>query len=109
ERDVGAEGELADAVAVLVGVAVRPELALEVAARAARGRQASACDLERQRRLLEVAVLRTEVVARRPVADEGAVDARRRREHFARRQVRPVARADQPAGLHPRERWIERR
>src|ERR1700716_2867744 len=36
ERDVGAEGELADATAVLVGVAVLPELLLEILARAVR-------------------------------------------------------------------------
>ena len=36
ERDVGAERQLADAVAVLVGVAVVPELALELLAIAVR-------------------------------------------------------------------------
>ena len=109
ERDVGAERELADAVAVLIGVAVRPELALQVGAIGTRRGQAAARHLERQRRRGQIAVFRSEVVARRGVADERAVDGRRRREDLARRQIRPVARADEPARLDPGERRIERR
>ena len=41
EREVGAEGELADAIAVLVGVAVVPELPLELLPLAVRGRPAA--------------------------------------------------------------------
>ena len=61
-----------------------PELALQIGARAARGLQASAGDLEPERRGAQVAALRTEVVARGPVAHEDAVHARRRREDFCR-------------------------
>ena len=42
EREVGAEGQLADAVAVLVGVAVAPELLLQLLALALRADQAAA-------------------------------------------------------------------
>ena len=74
EREVGAERQLADAVAVLVGVAVVPELALEILALAVRATQPPAGDLERQRRRAQIAVLRSEVVAGGAVADEDAVD-----------------------------------
>src|SRR5262249_23220731 len=97
QGDVGAERELADAVAVLVGVAVVPELALEIGARAARGPQRAAGNLEGERRRAQAAVLGAEVIAGGAVADEPAVDALRRREHFARRQVRPVAAVDEAA------------
>ncbi len=64
---------------------------------------------QRQRAGAQVAVFRAEVVAGGAVADEHAVDAQRRGEHFARRQVRPVAAVDEAAGLHPGQRRIERR
>src|SRR5437762_12556498 len=48
ERDVGAEGELADAIAFAVGVAVAPELAFEIGAGAADCTQSPAGDFERQ-------------------------------------------------------------
>src|SRR5207248_8929772 len=103
--DVRPEGELADTVAVFVGVAVVPELLLEVGARAMHRDQASFGNLQRERRGREVAVLLPEVVARGAIADEHAVDARRGGEDLAGRQVRPVARADEPAGLDPGGRW----
>ena len=109
ERDVGAEGELADAVAVLVGVAVVPELLLEILTVAVRRLQASAGDLQGQRAGAQVAVLGAEVVAGGAVADKHAVDAQRRGEHFARRQVRPVAAVDQAARFHPGQRGVEGR
>ena len=76
EPEVGAERELADAVAVLVGVAVAPEVALEIGALAAGRHQPAIADLQHERRALEVAVLAVEVVAGGAVADEHAVDGR---------------------------------
>src|SRR6267378_8144413 len=109
ERDVRAERQLADLVAVGVGMAIVPEFPLEILAGAVRRLQPAAGDLERQRRGSQVAVLRAEVVAGRAVADKDAVDARRRREHLAGRQIRPVAAVDEAAGLDPRILRIERR
>src|ERR1700681_259368 len=74
EAEVGAEGQLADAVAVLVGMAIVPEFLLEVLALAFDLPQTRAFDLEDQRGALQVAILAAEVVACGSVADEGAVD-----------------------------------
>jgi len=60
KREVGAERELADAVAVLVGVAVSVELALEIPALASNRHEAAARNLQRHRRGGQVAVLRPE-------------------------------------------------
>ena len=57
EAEVGAERELADAIAVGVGVAVVPEVALEIGAIAARRHEPAAADLEHERRSIERAVL----------------------------------------------------
>src|SRR3954468_16323939 len=86
QRQVGAERKLADAIAMLVGVAVLPEFLLEILSHAVRRPQAAAADVERERRRQQVAVLRAKVVAGGSVADEEAVYALRRREHFTRRQ-----------------------
>src|SRR5689334_18839456 len=69
--------------------------------------EASAFDFEDQWRALQVAVLAIEMVASGSVADEPAVDGGRRGENFARRQIRPVTRTDQAAGLHPVEPAVE--
>ena len=47
------------------------------------------------------------MIASRGIADESAVDGCGSREHFAGRQVGPVARADEAAGFHPVEAAIE--
>ena len=76
ERDVGAEGELADAIAVLVGVAVVPELPLEILARRSARRRSRPPAISSVSGVgAQVAVLRAEVVAGGAVADEHAVDA----------------------------------
>src|SRR4029079_15665102 len=70
EGDVGAERQFADPVAVLVGVAVGPEFALEVLARTVGGFEPAAGDLEPQRRRAQAALLRPEGGAGRAAADE---------------------------------------
>src|SRR2546430_17343617 len=79
QRDVGAEGELADAVAVFVGVAVLPELLLEVGARAMRSNEAALGDLQCQRRGREVALLPPEVIDGRVTCRQTTRPDRRRR------------------------------
>ena len=71
---------------------------------AARRDQSAAADLEHQRGAIEDAVFAVEVVAGGPVAHEHAVHRTRRGEGFAGRQVRPVARVDEAAGLDPGQR-----
>src|SRR5713226_1939791 len=60
EAEVGPESELADAVAVLIGVAVIPEFLLEILALTLDMLQAGAFDFEDQRRALQIAVLAVE-------------------------------------------------
>ena len=55
ELDVGADRELADAIRVLVGVRVLPEIALELFVLAVRLDQAVVLDAKRQRRCREAA------------------------------------------------------
>src|SRR5713226_8486696 len=107
EAEVGAEGELAYAVAVFVGVAVVPEFRFEVFALAFDIPEARACDFEDQRRALQVAVLAVEMIAGGGVADEGAIDGSGGGENFAGGEIGPVARADEAAGLDPVEAAIE--
>src|ERR1700686_2349604 len=82
EAQVGAEGQLADAVAVFVGVAIVPEFLLEILALAFDLPQTRALDLENQRSALQVPILTVEVIAGARVADEGAVNRGRSGEHF---------------------------
>src|SRR5262245_4366639 len=70
DAEVRAEGQLADARAVVVGMAVVPELALEVFPRAGDADQTPARDLEPHRRRAQITVLRVEIVAGGAVADE---------------------------------------
>src|ERR1700676_1445798 len=83
EPEVGAESQLADAVAIFVGMAIVPEFLLEVLALAFDLPQTRAFDLEDQRGAPQVAILAAEVVACSSVADEGAVDGGWRGEDFA--------------------------
>src|SRR5258708_11807752 len=88
-------------------MAVAPEFLLQILAATLDADEPRALDLQLQRCSLQVAVLSVEVVAGSGVANKGTIDGRGRRENFARRQVRPIARADQPAGLHPVEAAVE--
>src|SRR5579863_2902159 len=83
EAEVGAESELADAVAIFVGVAIIPEFLLQVLALAFHLLQPRAFDFEDQRSALQVAVLPAEVVACGGVANKSAVDGGRSGEDFA--------------------------
>src|SRR6266404_7568663 len=83
KSEVSAEGELADAVAVFVGVTVAPEFFFEIFALALDMPQARAFDLEHHWRTPQVAVFAVEMIAGGSVADEGAVDGGRGGENFA--------------------------
>ena len=90
QLDVGADGELADAVAVLVGVRCTPEVGLrawfvEVASTRRLSSTRSVSGVSR-----EAAVPVAQPVADDAVDDEGAVDFAGRREHLAARQVAPL-------------------
>jgi hypothetical protein len=73
KAQVGAERQLTDAIAVLVCMAVVPEVAFEVRAIALRRLEPAPTDFEHQRSVVETAVLGVEIVARCSVADERAV------------------------------------
>src|SRR5262245_11101947 len=101
QSEIRSEGKFADAIAVFVGVAVIPEVAFEISSLAARRDQAPVPNLQHERRSIEASVFGIEVIARGAVAHERAINGAGRGEHLAGRQVRPVARIDQPARLHP--------
>ena len=108
--EVGAEGQFADAVAVFVGVAIVPEFLFEVFPRRNPPSTRRAPLISSvERRALQVAILAVEMIARGGVADERAVHRGGSGENFARREIRPVARADQAAGFYPVEAGIEMR
>lgn len=73
DADVGADGEFADAIGVLVGMGVGPEIPLELVVAAGTGDDAILCDLNRQRRVLEEAVASTEPVADNTIDNEDAI------------------------------------
>ena len=93
QAEVRPEGKLAYPIAVRVGVTVGPEVALEILALALRAETSRPPRISRISGVrFQAAVFGVEVIAGRSVADERAVDRPRRREHLARRQIRPVAR-----------------
>ncbi len=101
ELDVGADGELADAVAVLVGVGVAPEILFQFAVGGMRFSQAIALHLDGQRILPQAAKLRAEPIADDAIDHECSVDLARSGEHLAAGQVAPLVGADDAAGLEP--------
>ena len=107
KAEVGAEGQLADAVAVFVGVAVVPEFLLQILAVAMDFDQARIRNLQGERCGLQIAIFAVEVVAGGGIADKGAVDGRGRRENLAGRKIGPIARTDQAAGLDPVKPAVE--
>src|SRR5437879_1694944 len=107
QSKVGAESELANPVAIFVGVAIAPEFLLQILAGTLDAYEPRALDLQLQRRGLQIAILPVEMVASSGVANESPINGRRCSKNLTRRQVRPVARADQSAGLHPVEAAVE--
>src|SRR5260370_7042018 len=99
--EVGAERQLADTVAVLVGVAITPEFVFQILARAFGADQTTTGDLKHQRRALQIAVFSVEVIASGCIADEWAIHRAGRGQNFAPGQIRTVARADEAPGLYP--------
>ena len=102
QLDVGADRELADAIGVLVGVRVLPEVVLELLVLAVRldepvvlDRAASAAIAARLPNCSQ------RIVADDAVDDERAVDVAGRREDLAARQVAPLVGADEAARLEP--------
>src|SRR5258708_25661949 len=91
KSEVSAEGELAAAVAIFVGVAVAPKFFFEIFALALDMPQARAFDLEHHWRTPQVAVFAVEMIAGGGIAHEGAVDGRWRRKNFAGGEIWTVA------------------
>src|SRR5579884_796676 len=101
--DIRADGELADTVAVLVRMAVTPEVVFKLTIGRMRLDKAAVANFERQRRGSEVAVLLAQIVADNTVDNKRSVHIERRGEGFAPRQVPPLIRADKAAGFNPFE------
>src|ERR1035437_10144527 len=85
--DVGADGEFAHAVAVLVGMTVAPELGFEFLVGAVGFPQAAVHDLDGQRSVAQDAVLLAEVIAHYAIDHEAAVDAFRGSEGLPAGQI----------------------
>ena len=90
-RDVGADGELADAVGVLVGRRVGAEVVDEVLVRRSELRDPAVLDRDGERVGLQVAVARAEVLADDAVGHVDAVHAGRRGQDLAARAGCPTS------------------
>ena len=109
QSQICAEGQLPDAVAIFIGVAIFPELLLQIPARAFGVNQAGLLDLQNQRRGLQVTVLAIEVVAGGGITDKSAVHGRGSGKNFTCGKIRPISRTDQSAGFYPIEAGIKMR
>src|ERR1019366_4539234 len=94
-------GEFAHAVAVLVGMAVAPELGFQFPVGAVAFAQAAFHHLDGQRISAQIAVLFAEVIAHYAIDDEAAVHAFRCGERLPAGQIAPLVGADDAAGLDP--------
>ena len=101
DADVGADGDLADAVGVFVGVGVGPEVALEVLVFAGDAGDAVAFDIDGEGVSAEDAVTGAEEVADDAIDDEDAVDLAGRGKTLAAGEVAPLLGADDAGGLEP--------
>src|SRR5207253_10304903 len=84
------EGQLSDAVAVFVGVAILPELLLQVLALAGCVHEPPGPDRQPERRRLQVAEFPAEVIAHSRITDERAIHGCRSCKNLACRQIRPA-------------------
>src|SRR5260370_31500422 len=101
DADVGADGELADAVGVFVGVGVGPEVAFECLIRRRYAGDAVAFDVDGERVGPEDAVAGAEEIADDAVDDEDAVDFAGCGEAFTAGEVAPLFGADDAGGFEP--------
>src|SRR5450755_113563 len=99
--NIGADGELAHAVAVLVSVRVAPEFVFERAIGAVRFRKPIALNADGERLALKVAVLGAEIIADHAIDHEGSVYFAGGGKDFSARQVAPGILTDDAAGLEP--------
>jgi len=101
EIDVRPNGKFAHAVTVFVGVRVLPEVVFQFAIVGMRLREPVSLDVNRQRILPQVSELRAQVIPDHTIDHERAIHFARSRENFSARQVPPLFRSDNPAGLQP--------
>ncbi len=102
DADVGADGELADAVGIGVGVGVVPEVELEGFVFAGDAGDAVGFDVDGEGGVAEDAVADAEIVADDAIDDEDAVDLAGRGEALAAREVAPFLVLMMPEVLNQR-------
>src|SRR5438874_344594 len=105
--DVGADGELAHAVAVFVGVGVTPEVVPKLSVFAPGFSQTVLFDAQMKWRMAQVAVPGAEVIANHTIDNKCSVNLAGRGEDLATGQIAPFLRTDNAAGLKPPVRRIE--
>ena len=98
---VGADRELADAIAVFVGAGVGAKIVAQILVLGAQVHDAIVFHLDRERARLEIAVALAEIIADHAVHDEDAVRVHGRGENFAARQVAPFFPGNNAARLEP--------
>src|ERR1700678_3567130 len=91
---IGDQGQLANAIAVFLRMAIIPEFLLKVFAVARGFLQTAFADAKNERRALQIAVFSAEMIPRRAIADKRAVNFRGGGENFARWKIGPVAATD---------------
>jgi len=101
DADVGADGELTDAVGVLISVRVGPEILLELLIGTGAGDDAILRDLDGERGGFEQSVARTEPVTDDTIDNKGPVNLARRGEAFAAGEIAPLFRRDDAGGFEP--------
>ncbi len=103
------ERQFPNAIAILIRMAIIPKFLFQILPVAAHRLQSRPGDLQHHRRIPQAPILRIEMIARSPIANKCPIHTLRRSKNFPSRQIRPIPRADQPAGLHPIQRPIKRR
>ncbi len=101
DAEICTNRKLADAVGVLVGVGVGPEVGFELLVCARAAHDAVGGDLDGQRRGFEQAIARAEPVANNAIHNKGSVDLSGRGEALAAGQVAPLLRRDDAGGFKP--------
>src|ERR1700679_115707 len=101
DAEIGADGELAHAIRVFIGVGVFPEVGLKLLVLALAAHDAVLANLDGERSTGQQAIARAEPVPHNAIHDKGAVHFAGRGEALAAGQIAPFLRRDDAGGLEP--------